>query len=187
MARQVKEKRGFKARLRSWLIGPVSNTDTALRFTAVFAAIKLLSENIAGLPKAVLVRSEDGGYVPAVKHPAYNLLYVRPNAYMDVFTFWFTIIAWLLGKGNALAVISYVKGKPSALHPVHPDWVKVAFVNGEKSYIVKSLEVQNSLRSSSPQMNKPVKVEDFAARHFTGKDTIKMDEHAVMPPTEVLK
>ncbi len=54
-------------------------------------------------------------------------------------------------------------------------------------YIVRSLEVQNSLRSSSPQMNKPVKVEDFAARYFTGKDTIKMDEHAVMPPTEVLK
>ncbi len=159
MARQVKEKRGFKARLRSWLIGPVSsfgpyvggysngidagvtvNTDTALRFTAVFAAIKLLSENIASLPKSVLVRAGDGGYEPAVKHPAYNLLYVRPNAYMDVFTFWFTIIAWLLGKGNALAVISYVKGKPSALHPVHPDWVKVVFVNGEKSYIVKSLD-----------------------------------------------
>ena len=54
-------------------------------------------------------------------------------------------------------------------------------------YIVRSLEVQNSLRSSSPQMNKPVKVDDFAARHFTGKDTIKMDERAVMPPTEVLK
>ena len=54
-------------------------------------------------------------------------------------------------------------------------------------YIVKSLEVQNSLRSSSPQNNKPVKVEDFAVRHFTGRDTLKMDEHAVMPPTEVLK
>ena len=54
-------------------------------------------------------------------------------------------------------------------------------------YIVRSLEVQNSLRSSSPKPNKPVKVEDFAVRHFTGKDTIKMDEHAVMPSQEVVK
>ena len=54
-------------------------------------------------------------------------------------------------------------------------------------YIVRSLEVQNSLRSSSPKMNKPVKVEDFAVRHFIGKDTIKMDERAVMPPLEVVK
>ena len=54
-------------------------------------------------------------------------------------------------------------------------------------YIVRSLEVQNSLRSSSPKMNKPVKVEDFAVRHFIGKDTINMDERAVMPPLEVAK
>ena len=157
MARQVKEKKGLKGLLRSWLIGPVSsfgpyvggysngidagvtvNTDTALRFTAVFAAIKLLSENIAGLPKSVMIRTADGGYEPAVKHPAYNLLYVRPNAYMDVFTFWFTLIAWLLGKGNALAVISHdTKGNPIDLHPVDPDWVTVDFVNGSKAYVVQ--------------------------------------------------
>ena len=160
MARQVKEKKGLKAALRSWLLGPVSsfgpysggyvngidagvtvNTDTALRFTAVFAAIKLLSENVAGLPKSVMVKTEDGGYEPAVQHPAYNLLYVRPNAYMDVFIFWFTLIAWLLGKGNALAVISYdTKGKPIALHPVDPDWVKVTFVDGDKAYVVEALD-----------------------------------------------
>ena len=52
-------------------------------------------------------------------------------------------------------------------------------------YIVNSLRVQNSLRSSAPQPNKPVKVEDFAVRHFTGKDTLKMEERAVMPPLEV--
>ena len=153
------KRRGLKAALRSWLLGPVSsfgpyiggfsngidagvtvNTDTALRFTAVFAAIKLLAENIAGLPKAVLSKTEDGGYKPAASHPAHSLLYVRPNAYMDIFTFWFTIIAWIAGKGNAFALIEYKKGKPVALHPVYPDWVKVVFVNGEKSYIVKALD-----------------------------------------------
>ena len=55
------------------------------------------------------------------------------------------------------------------------------------TYIVRSLEVQNSLRSSAPQMNKPVKVDDFAVNHFTGCETLKMNEKAVMPPLEVTK
>ena len=156
MAEKSKRK-GLKAALRSWLLGPVSsfgpypggynngidagvtvNTDTALRFTAVFAAIKLLAENIAGLPKSVMSKTDDGGYKPAVEHPAHRLLYVRPNGYMDIFTFWFTIIAWIAGKGNAFALIEYKKGKPVALHPVFPDWVKVVFVEGVKSYVVEA-------------------------------------------------
>ena len=55
------------------------------------------------------------------------------------------------------------------------------------TYIVRSLRVQNSLRSSAPQMNKPVKVDDFAVKHFTGSDTLKMGEKVVMPPLEVTK
>ena len=54
-------------------------------------------------------------------------------------------------------------------------------------YIVNSLRVQNSLRSSSPQNNVRIEVGDFAERYFTGKPYLKMDERAVMPPTEVLK
>ena len=54
-------------------------------------------------------------------------------------------------------------------------------------YIARSLEVQNSLRGPEPKMNKPVKLDDFAVRHFAGKDQIKMEEKAVMPPLEVRK
>lgn len=156
MATERKPRKGLRAALRNWLLGPASsagslvgvyngidagvtvNTETALRFTAVFAAIKLLSENIAGLPKSVMVRTEDGGYEEAPRHPAHALLYDRPNAYMDVFTFWFTLLAWLLGKGNAYAVIASERGKPVALHPVNPDWVRVVFTDGAKMYVVKT-------------------------------------------------
>jgi len=149
--------KGFKARLRSWLLGPISqfgsyagiynngidagvvvNDDTALRFTAVYAAIKLLSENIAGLPKDVLVKTDDGGFLPATEHAAFRLLAGNPNSYTDAFTFWFTIIAWLEGKGNAYAIIKESKGRPVELHQVNPDWVTVVFVDGEKVYVVKS-------------------------------------------------
>ena len=156
MAKEPKRK-GLKAALRNWLIGPVSsigslpgiynngidagvtvNTDTALRFTAVFAAIKLLSENIAGLPKSVMEKTDDGGYEAAKDHPAYALLSDTPNPYTDIFTFWFTIIAWMLGKGNAFVIIRHEKGKPVRLDQVNPDWVTIDFTNGSKAYVVKA-------------------------------------------------
>ena len=149
--------KGFKARLRSWLLGPISqlgsyagiynngidagvvvNSDTALRFTAVYAAIKLLSENIAGLPKDVMVKTDDGGYLPAKDHPAFKLLSGNPNSYTDNFAFWFTIIAWLEGRGNAYALIKYDKGRPVELHQINPDWVSVMLDKGEKVYVVKA-------------------------------------------------
>ena len=155
MAKEPKRK-GLKAALRSWLLGPsngyggfgifnngidsgvVVNSDTALRFTAVYAAIKLLSENIAGLPKAVMIRDEDGGYKDATEHDAHQVLCVRPNEYTDRFTFWFTIIGWLLGRGNAYALKEYKNGKLVALHEIRPDWVKIDFAEGSKAYVVQT-------------------------------------------------
>ena len=55
------------------------------------------------------------------------------------------------------------------------------------AYITRSLEVQNSLRGPDPKMNKAVELDDFSIRHFAGKDEIKMEEKAVMPPLEVAK
>ena len=157
MGKGTSNRKGLKARFRSWLLGPVSqlgsyaglfnngidagvtvNSDTALRYTAVYAAIKLLSENIAGLPKDVLVKTDDGGYLPASDHPAFKLLSGDPNPYTDAFTFWFTINAWLQGKGNAFAIIRSEKGRPVELHQVNPDWVQIVIVEGEKVYVVKS-------------------------------------------------
>ena len=54
-------------------------------------------------------------------------------------------------------------------------------------YIVRSLEVQNSLRSSAPKMNKPVKVDAFAEMNFVGVDALRMNEKVAMPPTEVVR
>ena len=197
MAQEPKRK-GLKAALRNWLLGPVSsagsilgmytngidsgvtvNTETALRFTAVFAAIKLLAENIAGLPKSVMVRTKDGGYEPAVKHAAHPILYVRPNGYMDVFTFWFTIIAWLEGKGNAFAVISYEKGKPVALHPVYPDWVKIVFVNGEKMYVVNAKNTDFSFLDGTYMENEMLHFMLFTFNGLWGVDPISYNAAAI--------
>ena len=148
----MSNRKSLRARLRSLFIGPMSeyigassvndldfgvtvNHDSALRFTAVFAAIKLLSENIAALPKTVKVVTERGA-IPATGHPVFSLLHGSPNEYTDTFTFWFQIVSSLLGWGNAFAVVEYKKGAPVALHQVSPAVVKVTFVNGKKAFTV---------------------------------------------------
>ena len=116
--------------------GVVVDEDAALRFTAVYAAIKLLSENIASLPKSVKVMTGDG-FEDADDHPVSRLLKVAPNGYMDPFTMWFTGIGRLLGKGNLYATIERDKtGRLIALHPLDPDSVTVLFDNGVKGYKV---------------------------------------------------
>ena len=194
------KKKGLKAALRSWLIGPSGgsglssyigiygngidagvtvNADTALRFTAVFAAIKILSENIASLPKSVMIQDSEGGFKSATKHPAHTLLYERPNRYMDVFTFWFTIIGWLLGRGNAFGIIRYDKGKPVAIDPVFPGWVSVGLVNGEKIYVVKTTDPDFSFLDDTYLDNEMLHFMLFSLDGIVGIDPISYNAAAI--------
>ena len=194
------KKKGLKAALRSWLIGPSGgsglssyigiygngidagvtvNADTALRFTAVFAAIKILSENIASLPKSVMIQDWEGVFKSATKHPAHTLLYERPNRYMDVFTFWFTIIGWLLGRGNAFGIIRYDKGKPVAIDPVFPGWVSVGLVNGEKIYVVKTTDPDFSFLDDTYLDNEMLHFMLFSLDGIVGIDPISYNAAAI--------
>jgi len=117
--------------------GVTVNNDAALRFTAVFAAIKILSENIASLPKTISKKTKNGN-VAATWHAVYHLLSGRPNEYTDRFNFWFTIISWMLGNGNAYALIEWKAGEPVALHQIDPSYVDISFDNGKKAYVVNN-------------------------------------------------
>ena len=112
------------------------NNDTALKFTAVFAAIRLRSENLASLPKRVSIETSSGMIVDT-KHPASIVIREKPNGYMNTFTFWEYLNACLDGWGNAFAIIeSDGRGYPVALHPVHPRDVNVIYKNREKFFKV---------------------------------------------------
>ena len=87
------------------LSGVNVDNDTALRFTAVFAAMRIRSENIASLPKSVLKETSSGKEI-AVNHPVHGILHKRPNGYQDVFTFWAFLNNCLDGWGNAYVTIN---------------------------------------------------------------------------------
>ena len=134
----IPDHQSFYSAVNNVDFGVTVTEDAALRFTAVYAAIKLLAENIAALPKSVKQKTEDG-FIDAYTHPAYRALCVAPNDYMDVFTFWFRAIADLEGKGNFFAVIKRDGGRIQ-LHPVDPAWVNVLFDKGKKGYQVNCPE-----------------------------------------------
>lgn len=114
------------------------NNDTALKFTAVFSAIRLRSENIASLPKRVF-KETSNGKVADLKHPASIVMRKCPNGYMNVFTFWEYLNACLDGWGNAYTIIeSDGLGYPVALHPIHPKDVNVVFKDKEKYFRVST-------------------------------------------------
>lgn len=118
--------------------GPAVTSETAMRFTAVFAAIRLRSENIASLPKSIS-RVTGKGRVADDKHPAGVVIRVRPNGYMNVFSFWEYLNRCLDGWGNAYALIERDgRGFPVALHPVHPREVTVSLKEGEKWFRVSA-------------------------------------------------
>lgn len=159
--------------------GVAVTEDAALRFTAVYAAIKLLSENIAALPKSVKMRV-DSGYEEAPAHPAFRLLCVEPNKYMDVFTFWFCQLSRLFGKGDFYAVIERDNaGKPVALHPVDPDWVRVSFANGVKGYVVKALDPAYTFLDRAYLEHEMVHVMLFTRNGLTGIDPISYNAAAI--------
>lgn len=115
--------------------GVAVNTDTALKFTAMFAAVKILSENIASLPRTVTKETEVGA-VPVPKH-AITRLMQKPNAYTDPFVFWFCVLANTLSKGNGIILIKWnpETGEPESLHWLDSDKVRIILDHGFKTYI----------------------------------------------------
>lgn len=114
---------------------PVCNS-TAMKITAFYAGIRLISENIASLPRSVR-RKTDKGPAAADDHPAYRLVAVRPNEYTNTFDFWNCMTTWLEGWGNAYAVIRRgADGRPASIHQVHPSNVTATLSEGRRWYRV---------------------------------------------------
>jgi HK97 family phage portal protein len=112
------------------------NHDTALKFSAVFSAIRIRSENIASLPKSI-VKQTAGKKKILYSHPVYQVIGRKPNSLMNVFTFWEFMNSYTDGWGNSYAIIernSY--GDVIALWPVEANFVFTDKLNNELFYKV---------------------------------------------------
>jgi len=129
------KKREERATLRTpttWLLGNnkvasgVSvNETTALQYSAVYAAIRLLSESVASLPLHTYQRQETGKQ-RATEHPVARLLSSSVNPRMSSYSFRETIMGHVLTYGNGYAeIVRDGSGNPVELLIITPDRVTV--------------------------------------------------------------
>lgn len=115
----------------------VVTPETALTFSAVYAAVRVISETIAQLPFNYYKKSEDGRDVYK-ESPLQFLVHDEPNGYQTKYVFFETLINTLLLYGNSYAYIERdTRGVPIALTLIHPDNVQVKVKNHRLLYEVR--------------------------------------------------
>lgn len=101
------------------------NSDTAMRTSAVFGCVRIISETLASLP-LITYRRLERGKERASGHQLYNLLRYRPNVGQTAFEFVEMMTAHALLRGNGYAYMDFDgAGQLRQLIPWHPDRVRV--------------------------------------------------------------
>ena len=109
--------------------------DNALTFSAVYAAVRIISETIASIPLNVYNYDGESRTI-AREHPVQKLLAKSPNPLASTFTFRESMADNLVLHGNAYAKIELNgAGRPVALIPLNPLKVEVKIVDDQKVYV----------------------------------------------------
>ena len=115
------------------------SSDTAMRLTAVYRAVNLLSQTMASLPFCLYRVDVDGNRVEVTDHWLYRLIAQRPNDTQNPFEWREMMQAHqeLRGAGYN-QIVSNARGEVTALLPIHPDSIKPQrLASGGYRYIVK--------------------------------------------------
>jgi len=81
------------------------NIDSALKVSTVLACTRVLANGAAQIPLKVYRETADGSKFPAKDHPAYRLLWRRPNDWMTSFEFRQLLMFHAILGGNGYAYI----------------------------------------------------------------------------------
>lgn len=109
--------------------------ESALRATAVFACIRVLSESVAGLPLHVYRRDSNAGRERAPEHPLYRVLHAQPNTLQTSYEWRQLLMAHLLLWGNAYSEITRDgAGNVTELWPLRPDRMRLKSESGALVY-----------------------------------------------------
>ena len=121
------------------------DNDKALTLTAVWCAIRLLSESVSSLPCSVYTKQPNGDKVEDPKNRIYDLIKYRPNRYQNKITFFEYIMMSICTDGNSyVQIVRDGSGRPSQLIPISPDTVDVVINDGELFYQIDSVGILDS-------------------------------------------
>ena len=100
--------------LKTWAYGP----DVAESKSVVFGCIRFLVNTISSLPLSLLMKLSGGGSAPALNHPLYNVLHVKPNDKMTTPEWHQWVVRSLLTSGNAINFKVFKNGIIEQLIPL---------------------------------------------------------------------
>lgn len=120
---------------------PVS-PETAIRLTAVWSCVRILTETIGSVPMITYRRLADDGREPAKDLPIFRLLAKRPNPWQTALEFKEMMQFHVSLRGNAYAeIIDGPSGPFDKLIPLHPDLIEPKFLSDfTVEYEVRSID-----------------------------------------------
>ena len=115
--------------------GAVVNKTTALGFTPVFNAVRLLSESISQIPLQVCEKESDGDIQILNDHPLSRILTQNPNSQQTKVSFFSKIIVDLCLDGNSYVFIERNgAGVPVDLYCMNPDHIEMSMNENDFFY-----------------------------------------------------
>lgn len=104
------------------LSGTYVTPETALSLASVYAAVNVISRDMASMPRNVYRKLPGGGRVIDESHPVNALLRVSPNGEIGAYRWMQTSMSHVLTRGNGYSEIVRDKrtGEPRELHILHP-------------------------------------------------------------------
>lgn len=106
--------------------GEKVTSDKAMGWSAYFACIRNISEDVGKLPRGVFEPTEDGGRIERRDHPYWRLLHLSPNPEMTAMTFFETLTAHALGeRGGFAELVRDGQGIVREMWPLDPRDVDV--------------------------------------------------------------
>lgn len=104
--------------------GSYADAASALRNTAVFRCVDLISSTIGMLPLHLVRKSEDSGeIIHQTQHPLYRLLMLKPNKWQTAFQFRSQLQMSALLNGDGYARIVRSRGNVLSIVPL--EWRRV--------------------------------------------------------------
>jgi len=114
------------------------NQDSAMRTSAVFACVRLISETISSLPISIYRKTSTGKEI-INDHPLYNILHFAPNETQTAMERFEQQVAALMLYGNSYDYKKITgRGAVEFLQPIHPSNVKVKRDNGQIIYEIRT-------------------------------------------------
>lgn len=114
-------KKEIKEVISSTYSGPgyfLQSRENAMLLSTVYRCVDVISDSVAQLPLETYKLDTEGFKRPYVDHPIYTLMDEEPNEDMTRFTFFKTMVASVLLKGNAYAYIER-DGKGNAIQLIY--------------------------------------------------------------------